>query len=147
VKRGKLNMPLNARQLATILMMTMAFGTYVFGFQRKLDVVVTQGTNGICFQFFQTTSPRKPAEVFTVTVSAREDGVAESTEPEDTCWQIETSEQTNMTSRCEYGVIPVGFKQVIPAHGAPRRLEAGKTYHISCRGGGIGTAKFTIKAP
>jgi len=110
-----------------------------FGDVPAFEVDVREVEGGIAFEFFREEGwlwfkRRVPNEIFELSVHMK-GGVPQ-------LWVIESPVLRRVT--VTYGSVPAGFVQKIPHTGKPPMLEAGTTYYVSARGGGIGARAFTV---
>ena len=113
----------------------------IYDFSR-IEINVEQLGEELQFKFFllredPKAEQRIPARLYRMTVF----------EPIDkrVLWQIETSNIESMTTSVRYGIVPDGFKQILPQAGSAPNLEAGRRYSIwaYCEANGIGMSSFT----
>ncbi len=113
---------------------------------RALQIEVEQQGAGLVFMFSarDKNGTTIPVQVHIVYVYTKQP----DTNEESMLWQIESKDSRVGIERCVYGVLPEGFKQVIPARGRPESLKQDRRYYVSCVGtspeGGQGLAEFVF---
>jgi hypothetical protein len=116
----------------------------VYDFSRIEIDVQKSGVGELKFKFFilrklPHAEEKIPAKLYWLTVFEPNDKRA--------LWQIETTKIESMTTNVSYGIVPVGFKQILPSEGSAPKLELGHRYSIwvYCEANGIGTSSFMVE--